>query len=179
MFKLIVPEILMCPYLYAIPIFFSLVLLAECKPFNERIDDHMLLKSVAGNGHTSPGMVFEYADPEIHNVLYKIMDLYSGANCTSNVESDKIMRIWTGFLDSMFGVISRDKDIESTEEKMYGSSIRDSSSGGQSHGSVGAKSSSRHFISDHTSKSSVIHTGFIRRTKKVEVIICICCSSNF
>ncbi|XP_074562479.1 paired amphipathic helix protein Sin3-like 4 [Curcuma longa] len=135
----------------------SSVLLDEYRQVNERMEDNMLLKSVTGNGHISPTMVFEYADREIHDVLHKIMEFYCGKYCSSKEEMDNVMRIWTTFLEPIFGVLTWLKDTESSKEKThnYRSSV---STSAHIDVSLGAKGFVTHLNSSHTSNASVFLT---------------------
>ncbi|CAL9773940.1 unnamed protein product [Musa acuminata subsp. burmannicoides] len=133
----------------------SKALLAECKQVNE-MDDNMLLDRIAG-GHFIP-VVFEYTDAEIHDVLYKIIELSCHAYCTLEGELDKVMNIWTTFFEPMFGVFWQLQDTESNKENKkhdYRSSL---SSSGQCSGGSDAEVAYESLISGHTSNLSVICT---------------------
>ncbi|RRT65902.1 hypothetical protein B296_00040658 [Ensete ventricosum] len=151
----------------------SKALLAECKQVSET-DDKMLLDRIAGEGHFIP-VVFEYTDAEIHDVLYKIIELSCHANCTLEGELDKVMNIWTTFFEPMFGIFWRLQDTESNKENKkhdYRSSLLSS---GQSSGGSDAKVASESFslISGHTSNPSVICTQIAKEHhENLEVINC-------
>ncbi|WOL11761.1 paired amphipathic helix protein Sin3-like 4 [Canna indica] len=134
----------------------SEALLDECKHANEQIDENVLLKSVAGNGQISPCMVFKYEDPEVHDVLYKIMEYYCGENCTSKDEQDKIMKIWTYFLEPLFGT-SQFQGTTSYKEKKQ-TCKGGTSSSGQGHGSHDSRVLTRHQNVVHALEPSVIYT---------------------
>ncbi|XP_047309262.1 paired amphipathic helix protein Sin3-like 4 isoform X2 [Impatiens glandulifera] len=75
-------------------------------------EDDVLLSVSAGNRQTTvPHMEFEYSDPTIHEELYNLIKYSCGEVC-SNDQIDKIMKIWTTFLEQLFGVPSRPKDTE-------------------------------------------------------------------
>lgn len=113
----------------------------------------MLLKSVTGNRYISSIMVFEYADRETHDVLHKIMEYYCGECCNSKDEMDNTMRIWTTFLEPMFGVFTWLQDTESVKEKAQNStSVPISAHMGAS---VGAKGFATHLNYSHTSNASI------------------------
>lgn len=57
-------------------------------------------------------MEFEYADPDIHEDLYHIIKYSCGEVCTSTDQLDKVLRIWTTFLEPMFGVLPRPQGAE-------------------------------------------------------------------
>ncbi|KAG6496064.1 hypothetical protein ZIOFF_043912 [Zingiber officinale] len=129
------------------------VLLDEYRQINERMEDNLLLESSTGNGHCSPTMVFEYADREIHDVLHKIMEFYCGNYYNSKEEMDNVMRIWTTFLEPIFGVLTWLKDTESSKEKKYNSRSSVSTSA-HIDVSLGAKGFVTHLNYSHTSNAS-------------------------
>ncbi|XP_042401068.1 paired amphipathic helix protein Sin3-like 4 [Zingiber officinale] len=131
----------------------SSVLLDEYRQINERMEDNLLLESSTGNGHCSPTMVFEYADREIHDVLHKIMEFYCGNYYNSKEEMDNVMRIWTTFLEPIFGVLTWLKDTESSKEKKYNSRSSVSTSA-HIDVSLGAKGFVTHLNYSHTSNAS-------------------------
>jgi paired amphipathic helix protein Sin3a len=49
-------------------------------------------------------MSFEYVDSEIHEDLHKIIKYSCGEVCNSSDQLDKVMRIWTTFLEPILGV---------------------------------------------------------------------------
>ncbi|CAI0379576.1 unnamed protein product [Linum tenue] len=84
-------------------------LLAEIKEIseNKRKDDDMLLAFAAGNKRPIvPNLEFEYSDPDVHEDLYQLIKYSCGEVCTTE-QLDKVMKIWTTFLEPMLGVPSR------------------------------------------------------------------------
>ncbi|BBG94142.1 SIN3-like 4 [Prunus dulcis] len=82
-------------------------LLAEIKEISEkkRKEDDVLLSIAAGNRRPIiPNLEFEYPDPEIHEDLLHYEQL------------DKVMKIWTTFLEPMLGVPTRPQGAEDTED---------------------------------------------------------------
>ncbi|CAL9131872.1 unnamed protein product [Musa acuminata var. zebrina] len=134
-------------------------LLAECKLLNEKMDENNHFKSAAGNGHIISNMVFEYTDTDIHDVLYKIIALSSVENCTSKDELDKIMKVWTTFVEPMFGVFSRLQDTEINKETMKHGYKGSVSSSWQSHGAPCARGFSTHLKSGYLFNPSVPQLG--------------------
>lgn len=68
----------------------------------------MLLAIAAGNRRPIvPNMSFEYVDSEIHEDLHKIIKYSCGEVCNSSDQLDKVMRIWTTFLEPILGVQTR------------------------------------------------------------------------
>jgi len=94
------------------------VLLAEIKEISEkkRKEDDVLLAISAGNRQPIiPHLEFVYPDPEIHEDLYQLIKYSCGEMCTTE-QLDKAMKIWTTFLEPVFGVPSRSQGPEDTED---------------------------------------------------------------
>ncbi|XP_071927968.1 paired amphipathic helix protein Sin3-like 3 [Coffea arabica] len=84
-------------------------LLAEIREiFDKRSqEDDMLLSTISGRRQPLvPHLEFEYPDPDIHEDLYQLIKYSCGEVCTSE-QLDKVMKIWTTFLEPMLGVRSR------------------------------------------------------------------------
>ncbi|CAN4116256.1 unnamed protein product [Withania somnifera] len=81
-------------------------LLAEIKEISENKckEDDALLSVAAGNGQPIiTHLEFEYPDYDIHEDLYQIIK-YSCREVCTREQLDKVMRIWTTFLEPMFCV---------------------------------------------------------------------------
>ena len=99
-------------------VIFPAALLAEIKEISEkkRKEDDVLLAIAAGNRRPIiPNLEFEYPDPEIHEDLYQLIKYSCGEVCTTE-QLDKVMKIWTTFLEPMLGVPSRPQGAEDTED---------------------------------------------------------------
>lgn len=88
--------------------FFHVALVAEIKEMVEKTqnEDEMVL-SIAG-GYTQPTiphMEFEYTDLEIQEDINQLMKYSCGEVCTTE-QFDKVMKIWTSFLEPLLGVSS-------------------------------------------------------------------------
>ncbi|XVF02345.1 hypothetical protein REPUB_Repub04eG0167600 [Reevesia pubescens] len=93
-------------------------LLAEIKEISEkkRKEDDVLLAIAAGNRRPIiPNLEFEYSDPEIHEDLYQLIKYSCGEMCATE-QLDKVMKIWTTFLEPMLGAPSRPQGAEDTED---------------------------------------------------------------
>ncbi|KAJ8439477.1 hypothetical protein Cgig2_006994 [Carnegiea gigantea] len=93
-------------------------LLAEVKEISEQKcrDDDVLLAISAGNKRPIvPHMEFEYPDTEIHEDLYKLMKYSCGEVCTAE-QLDKVMKIWTTFLEPVLGVPTRTQGSEDPDD---------------------------------------------------------------
>lgn len=93
-------------------------LLAEIKEISEkkRKEDDVLLAIAAGNRRPIlPNLEFKYSDLDIHEDLYQLIKYSSGEICTSE-QVDKVMKVWTTFLEPMLCVPSRPQGAEDTED---------------------------------------------------------------
>ncbi|XAR64997.1 hypothetical protein NMG60_11008924 [Bertholletia excelsa] len=93
-------------------------LLAEIKEISEEKhkEDDVLLAIAAGNRQPIlPHMEFEYLDLDIHEDLYQLIKYSCGEVCTTE-QLDKVMKIWTTFLEPMLGVPCRPRGAEDTED---------------------------------------------------------------
>ncbi|KAJ3685975.1 hypothetical protein LUZ61_015139 [Rhynchospora tenuis] len=104
-------------------------LLAEIKENSEKQrKDAEMLQSISAwrNRSLQPDMNFAYTDHEIHSDLYKIIKYSCGEVCTSADQAEKVMLIWTTFLEPMLGVQPRGQGGDDKEEavKPSGRKIR-------------------------------------------------------
>lgn len=77
-------------------------------------EDEMILAIGAGYRQPiRPHMKFEYPDPDIQEDLYQLIKYSCGEFCTPE-QRDKVMKIWTTFLEPVLGVPSRPsvEDVE-------------------------------------------------------------------
>ncbi|KAL2349345.1 hypothetical protein Fmac_003345 [Flemingia macrophylla] len=93
-------------------------LLAEIKEISEkkRKEDDVLLAIAAGNRRPIlSNLEFKYSDPDIHEDLYQLIKYSCGEICTTE-QVDKVMKVWTTFLEPMLCVPSRPQGAEDTED---------------------------------------------------------------
>ncbi|XP_004517035.1 paired amphipathic helix protein Sin3-like 4 isoform X2 [Cicer arietinum] len=93
-------------------------LLAEIKEISDKKhkEDDVLLAIAAGNRRPIlPNLEFEYLDPDIHEDLYQLIKYSCGEVCTTE-QLDKVMKVWTTFLEPMLCVPSRPHGAEDTED---------------------------------------------------------------
>ncbi|KNA15721.1 hypothetical protein SOVF_095600 isoform A [Spinacia oleracea] len=93
-------------------------LLAEVKEISEQKckEDDVLLAVAAGNRRPIiPHMEFEYPDTELHEDLYQLMKYSCGEVCTAE-QLEKVMKIWTAFLEPVLGVPARAQGAEDSED---------------------------------------------------------------
>ncbi|CAA0833681.1 Paired amphipathic helix protein Sin3-like 3 [Striga hermonthica] len=93
-------------------------LLAEIKEMGDRNqnEDESLLASIAAGYKQpiKPDMVFEYPDPEIQEDLHHLMKYSCGELCAPE-QRDKVMKVWTTFLEQVMGVPSHSSSTEDKE----------------------------------------------------------------
>ncbi|CAA7014399.1 unnamed protein product [Microthlaspi erraticum] len=109
-------------------------LLAEIKEISEkkRAEDDALLALAAGNRRNmSANMSFEYQDPELHEDLYQLIKYSCGEMCSTE-QLDKVMKVWTEFLEPMFGVPSRPQGAEDREDAVKSTTSQNLKSGSAS-----------------------------------------------
>ena len=97
---------------------FTAALLAEINEISEkkRGEDDALLALAAGNRRTiCSSMSFDYPDPDLHEDLYQLIKYSCGEMCSTE-QLDKVMKVWTEFLEPMFGVPSRPQVAEDQED---------------------------------------------------------------
>ncbi|KAM7468597.1 hypothetical protein LguiB_016159 [Lonicera macranthoides] len=88
-------------------------LLTEIKEISEEKskEDDMLEAFTGGNRRPIiPDLVYEYPDSDIHEDVYQLIKFSCGEVCTTE-QLDKVMKIWTTFLEPMLGIPSRSLSI--------------------------------------------------------------------
>ncbi|KAK1302225.1 Paired amphipathic helix protein Sin3-like 4 [Acorus calamus] len=93
-------------------------LLAEIKEISEkkRKEDDALLAIAAGNRRPIvPNIELQYTDSGVHEDLYQVIKYSCGEVSTSSDQLDKVMKIWTTFLEDILGVPSHPRGVEDTE----------------------------------------------------------------
>ncbi|XVE83876.1 hypothetical protein DITRI_Ditri16bG0123300 [Diplodiscus trichospermus] len=94
-------------------------LVAEIKELKEKNleEDDFLMGSIAGHRQPlAPHLEYEYLDVNIHEDLYKLIEYSCEEMCSTKEQLNKVMRLWTTFLEPMLGVPSRPNDIEGTND---------------------------------------------------------------
>lgn len=101
--------------------------MAEIKEIKEKLqkEDHIIQSIAAENRQPLiPHLEFEYSDGGIHEDLYKLVQ-YSCEEVFSSKELlNKIMRLWSTFLEPMLGVTSQSHGTERVEDRKAGHSSR-------------------------------------------------------
>lgn len=92
--------------------------MAEIKEIKEKKqkEDDMIVSISAGSRHPlTPNLEFDYADSELHDDLYKLIKYSCEEICSSEEQLNKVLRLWTNFLEPILGVPCRPYDSEATE----------------------------------------------------------------
>lgn len=100
-------------------------LLTEIKEINEtqHREDDVLLSLGAGNRRpVVPNLDFKYPDSDIHEDLYQLIKYSCGEICSTE-QLDKVMKVWTTFLEPVLGVPSHPHCAEDTEDFVKGNSV--------------------------------------------------------
>ncbi|KAM7506675.1 hypothetical protein LguiA_017128 [Lonicera macranthoides] len=108
-------------------------LVAEIKELKEKKqeEDNVLFSIAAGSQHPiTPNLQFEYSDIEIHEDLHKLIKYSSEEVCTSKEQLNKVMRLWTTFLEPMLDVPSLPHGSESNEDSLITKHRNAKSNGG-------------------------------------------------
>lgn len=93
----------------------SAALLAEIKELKEKKqrEDDVVLSIAAGNRQIlSPNLEFEYSDTNLHDDLYKLIKYSCEEVCPTKEQLNKIMMLWTTFVEPFIGVPSRNFSTE-------------------------------------------------------------------
>ncbi|KAJ9540584.1 hypothetical protein OSB04_027090 [Centaurea solstitialis] len=121
-------------------------LVAEIKEIKEKSqkDDDVLLRIAAGNRHSIiPNLEFEFADKDIHEDLFKLIRYSCEEICPTKEQLNKVLCLWTTFLEPMLGVPSRPDNsdgVEDTETSRHGDAKNEGTPAGESDASPGADS---------------------------------------
>ncbi|KAL8532585.1 hypothetical protein ACS0TY_008973 [Phlomoides rotata] len=94
--------------------------LAEIKEISEKDQNEDEKVFSIGAGYRQPirpHMKFEYPDPDVQEDLYQLMKYTCGEVCTPE-QRDKVMKIWTTFIEPVFGVPSHPSvdDVEDIDK---------------------------------------------------------------
>ncbi|XP_022774459.1 paired amphipathic helix protein Sin3-like 2 [Durio zibethinus] len=94
-------------------------LVAEIKELKEKNqkEDDVLVASVAGHRQPlAPHLEYEYLDVDIHEDLYKLIEYSCEEMCSTKEQLNKVMRLWTTFLEPMLGVPPRPNGGEGIDD---------------------------------------------------------------
>lgn len=113
--------------------------MAEIKDISEKKHQEDLLQAISVRTMPSftPDLEFNYCDTQIHEDLYLLIKYYCEELCTTE-QADKVMNLWTTFLEPMFGIVSRsqgnlamDEELKSNNQELQDGcvAVKDSASG--------------------------------------------------
>ncbi|XP_023760329.1 paired amphipathic helix protein Sin3-like 2 [Lactuca sativa] len=94
-------------------------LVAEIKEIKEKSqkDDDVVLSIAAGSRHyIVPNLEYEFKDKDIHEDLLKLIKYSCEEICTSKEQLNKVLRLWTSFLEPILGVPFRPQNPNSVED---------------------------------------------------------------
>ncbi|XP_076914663.1 paired amphipathic helix protein Sin3-like 2 isoform X1 [Bidens hawaiensis] len=92
----------------------------EIKEKSQKDDDELLIIAAAKRHYIMPHLEFEFADMDLHEDLFKLIKYSCDEVCTSKDELNKVLRLWTTFLEPMLGVPSRLHNSPNVEAKNEG-----------------------------------------------------------
>lgn len=80
-------------------------------------EDGFLLTVAAGNKQSIvPHLEYEYLDTSIHEDLYKLVQYSCEEVCSTKDQLNKVMKLYTSFLEPMLGVSCKTHGSEATED---------------------------------------------------------------
>ncbi|XWS40811.1 hypothetical protein CRYUN_Cryun17cG0027500 [Craigia yunnanensis] len=94
-------------------------LVAEIKELKEKNqkEDDVLVASVAGHRQPlAPHLEYEFLDVDIHEDLHKLIEYSCEEMCSTKEQLNKVMRLWTTFLEPMLGVPPRPNGGEGADD---------------------------------------------------------------
>ncbi|KAE9449196.1 hypothetical protein C3L33_18906, partial [Rhododendron williamsianum] len=94
-------------------------LVAEIKEIKEKTQkaDDVVLAIAAGSRHPiSPHQEFAYSDTDLHEDLQKLIKYSCEEVCTTKEQLNKVMRLWTTFLEPMLGISSWPRSSDVNED---------------------------------------------------------------
>ncbi|KAL6958690.1 hypothetical protein U1Q18_045413 [Sarracenia purpurea var. burkii] len=92
----------------------------EIKDKTQKVDDAVLAIAAGCRHPIIPNLEFDFWDTDIHEDLYKLIKYSCEEVCTTKEQLNKVVRLWTTFLEPMLGVPSRPRGSEGTEDVRKG-----------------------------------------------------------
>ena len=120
-----------------IHVIYAAALLAEIKKISEEKSKEENIYHHFATGkrkNTTPHQEFEYCDLDVHEDLYKLIRYYIPHNSTSE-QFDRIMKIWTTFVEPMFNVPPRPQLVNGEHEVVKTSKNENDNNGVKENGS--------------------------------------------
>ncbi|KAG9159888.1 hypothetical protein Leryth_005652 [Lithospermum erythrorhizon] len=94
-------------------------LVTEIKEIKERKEkeDGMLLAIAGGTRYLrSPDLEYEFSESEIHEDVYKLIKYSCEEVCSTKDQLNKVLRLWTSFLEPVLGVSPRPHNSDDSED---------------------------------------------------------------
>ncbi|GLT33331.1 hypothetical protein SLA2020_079300 [Shorea laevis] len=88
----------------------------ELKEKNQKEDDILLAIAAGYRQPLAPHLKYEYSDVDIHEDLYKLVQYSCEEMCSTKEQLNKVMRLWTTFLEPMLGIPPRPHGKEGAED---------------------------------------------------------------
>lgn len=88
----------------------------EIKEKNQKDDDLLLSIAAGSRHHIVPNLEFEFTDKDIHEDLLKLIKFSCEEICTTKEQLNKVLRLWTTFLEPMLGAPSSLQNPNSAED---------------------------------------------------------------
>ncbi|CAA2967038.1 paired amphipathic helix Sin3-like 2 isoform X2 [Olea europaea subsp. europaea] len=94
-------------------------LVADIKDVKEKKqkEDDIIVSIASRSRHfVSPNLEFQYSDVDVHEDVYKIIKYSCEMVCSTKEQLNKVLRLWTSFLEPMLGVRTRPHGTGVTED---------------------------------------------------------------
>ncbi|KAI3761948.1 hypothetical protein L1987_52371 [Smallanthus sonchifolius] len=101
----------------------------EIKGKSQKDEDLLHTISAGGRHSISPNLEFEYTDDENHVDAFKLIKYSCEEICTSNEQLNKVLNLWTTFLESMLGVPSHPSNSHSSTKNVGTCAARETHDG--------------------------------------------------
>lgn len=87
----------------------------ELKENNQKDDDILLAISAGYKQPLAPHLEYQYPDLDVHEDVFKLIQYSCEEMCSTKEQLNKVMRLWTSFLEQMLGVSPRQHPPEGTD----------------------------------------------------------------
>ncbi|KAJ6423884.1 hypothetical protein OIU84_024789 [Salix udensis] len=87
----------------------------ELKEKQQREDDVLLAFTTGKRQPLVPNLKYNYPDKTIHEDLYKLVQYSCKEVCSTKEQLNKVIRLWTNFMEPMLGIVSHPDGSESCE----------------------------------------------------------------
>ncbi|KAF9666412.1 hypothetical protein SADUNF_Sadunf16G0226700 [Salix dunnii] len=87
----------------------------ELKEKQQREDDVLLAFTTGKRQPLVPNLKYNYPDKNIHEDLYKLVQYSCKEVCSTKEQLNKVIRLWTNFMEPMLGIVSHPDGSDSCE----------------------------------------------------------------